>query len=47
MNAEHHFHVDHRARIAASWALVGIPLGYGVYNALVAALSLFPSLFTG
>lgn len=39
MNAEHH--VDHRARVAASWALVGIPLAYGLYNALQAAAQLF------
>lgn len=41
MNAEHHVHVDHRTRIAFSWAIVGIPLAYGVYNALLAALNLF------
>ncbi|MGH3729206.1 MAG: MFS transporter small subunit [Micromonosporaceae bacterium] len=39
MSTEHH--VDHRARIAASWSLVGIPLAYGIYNALEAALQLF------
>lgn len=39
MNAEHH--VDHTARIAASWALVSIPLAYGLYNALTAAAQLF------
>lgn len=39
MNAEHR--VDHTARIAASWVLVGIPLAYGLYNALQAALQLF------
>ncbi len=41
MNAEHHVHVDHTARIAFAWALVGIPLTYGVYNALKAAAQLF------
>jgi len=39
MSTEHH--VDHTARIAGSWALVGIPLGYGLYNAIVAAAQLF------
>ncbi|WP_269634809.1 MULTISPECIES: MFS transporter small subunit [Nocardioides] len=39
MNAEHH--VDHTARITASWALVGIPLGYGLFNAIKAAAQLF------
>ena len=29
------------ARIAASWALVGIPLAYGVFETLRTATSLF------
>ncbi|WP_460433739.1 MFS transporter small subunit [Angustibacter speluncae] len=29
------------ARIAIAWALVGIPLAYGVYQTLVKASSLF------
>ncbi|GGK42357.1 MFS transporter small subunit [Nocardia camponoti] len=32
---------DYRARIAISWLVVGIPLGYGLYNAVKAALQLF------
>lgn len=32
---------DHRVRIAASWTLVGVPLGYGLYNAVKAAAQLF------
>jgi len=39
MSAEHH--VDHTTRIAASWALVGIPLAYGLFNAVKAAAQLF------
>lgn len=39
MNTEHH--IDHTARIAASWTLVGIPLAYGIYNAVKAAAQLF------
>lgn len=39
MHDEHH--VDHTARIAASWALVAVPLGYGIYNAIKAAAQLF------
>ncbi len=39
MNAEQH--PDQTARIAGSWALVGIPLAYGLYNALKAAAQLF------
>lgn len=38
-DAEHH--IDHTTRIAISWALVGIPLVYGLYNALKAAVQLF------
>lgn len=34
-------HVDHRARIAGSWALVAIPLAYGLFNAAQAAAGLF------
>lgn len=29
------------ARIAIAWALVGVPLAYGVYQTLVKASSLF------
>lgn len=29
------------ARIAIAWALVGIPLAYGVYNTLLEAAALF------
>ena len=32
---------DYRPWIAASWTLVGIPLAYGLYNAVSAALQLF------
>lgn len=32
---------DYRARIAISWTIVGIPLAYGLYNAIKAALQLF------
>lgn len=39
MNAEHQ--VDHTARIIGSWALVGVPLAYGLYNAVVVAAKLF------
>ena len=39
MNAEHL--ANHTARIAASWVLVGIPLAYGLYNAVKAAAQLF------
>lgn len=28
-------------KVALSWALVGIPLAYGVYNTLLEALALF------
>ncbi|WP_273543983.1 MFS transporter small subunit [Nocardioides panacisoli] len=39
MQAEHQS--DHTARIAISWALVSIPLAYGLYNAIQAAAQLF------
>lgn len=32
---------EYRPRIAASWTLVGLPLAYGLYNAVSAALQLF------
>ena len=30
-----------QVRIAIAWALVGIPLAYGVYNTLLEAVALF------
>jgi hypothetical protein len=30
-----------RARLTVAWALVGVPLAYGVYQTLVRASSLF------
>lgn len=44
MNPTHgttHEPTDHTVRIAVSWALVSVPLGYGLYNAVKAALQLF------
>ncbi|WP_274380484.1 MFS transporter small subunit [Nocardioides cavernaquae] len=32
---------NHTPRIAASWALVSVPLAYGLYNAVKAAAQLF------
>jgi hypothetical protein len=31
----------YKAELAITWTIVGIPLAYGVYNALKAALQLF------
>lgn len=31
----------YRAEIAITWTIVGIPLAYGIYNAVKAALQLF------
>lgn len=40
-HAEHTEQGDQRPRIAGSWALVGIPLAYGLYHAVKAAAQLF------
>ncbi len=40
MNAEGR-RSDQTALIVGAWALVGIPLAYGLYNALQAAAKLF------
>lgn len=40
-------HVNHNARIAAAWALVSVPLGYGLYNAIKAAAQLFTGTAAG
>lgn len=40
MNAEEQ-RSEQTAQIAGAWALVGIPLAYGLYNAIQAAAKLF------
>ena len=32
---------SYRAQLVLSWLAVGIPLGYGIFNAVKAALQLF------
>lgn len=39
--AQHTDRGTHAPRIAISWALVSIPLAYGLYNAVEAATKLF------
>lgn len=34
-------HINHTPRIAISWAIVSVPLAYGLYNAVKAAAQLF------
>lgn len=41
MNAAQPEHQNHTVRIAVSWALVAVPLAYGLYNAFKAAAQLF------
>jgi hypothetical protein len=38
---EEHTPGKYRAELAIAWAIVGIPLAYGVYHAVKAALQLF------
>lgn len=33
--------IDYTARIVVAWAIVGIPLAYGLYHAIMAAAKLF------
>lgn len=40
-DATEHTPGKYKAEIAITWTIVGIPLAYGVYNAVLAALQLF------
>ena len=40
-STEEHTPGKYKVEIALTWTIVGIPLSYGVYNAVKAALQLF------
>lgn len=41
ITAEHHTPGKYKVELVIAWVIVGIPLSYGIFNALKAAVQLF------